>query len=1107
MTQPALSVNPTLTGTLTQNPHVSQAIQDMGGYGKFTEPSTQPNFGNQFTGRTFDSYNMEWERTQVIQTVINLYDHFKSVILMRCLPAVMTDRLNFAVRAVGLVPQFMQPTPEYATTKEVVMREEFRMHTLERYGIHYSGTMDSLDTPRGQLEKTLKEEGIVQILRNQAEFRSLFSLTQTHTLANLNKMRFGDAGLDFFSVAHKEIDDFGLFSINPEEGLRSMAERAESFINRTSGKVPDTMLVPPGSSFLIRNSQQIKTFALTISGGVETRLTDNLTALGNIGKQQQVFEAASANTYLKWGGHDPTDSLKIITEYAVHEPSGMDSMNMYNFKPQNMDIRIFDFNLQEFVLIPFTKSLENAHLFDSKTGGYCDKLESWFQKYQNNPNVVNRHFFVAENTSGNPQLIQVWGQMKPEDVGDGFRFAAQSLLGSMFGRDMDALARFSRAIANGIRLRNLIMNENPTLEYMIELESFAYTKGSIPPWKNQSYGSNYNFAKQTSLGSTKLPKRDPNMLYPVGFHGWNGICQIAYSEDTWGIKNEAKEFVNAVTGLANHIKKSIPSSFYLNPKSAPWFIHNPKDDSTYALISTLWDWDDCYAVTSGSSGLNPFPFRSLLGHITSVKWDNFTNPNKESIGNVIYTYLQNCTNDQQQKEMARKMVSYATTSLESSSGKKVLDLLLKGEPKSFITHAEKYPLVEENDISPSSTSIVPLIIPLAASESIDAFLEENPPNPPNPLILPPNPSAPTPTAPPPPSLSFSWKRVQYKGLSVVDSSAPARFESSFIDMDADNFGQKSRSKFARIGDYFGGNASQGRQSGHAEKSGHSDCMKWESFLRNKNHVDTFTEYAERMTACAIMATENTKQAWDTYLRCGFPLIKTIDWRPMIGIKTGCLISMVAGEDTGFTAYMEPKVTYGADPENQTYSGTLTIRTAPIIVKPENIFQSHDFFLRGYVGGWGTGFITTREDLTEMRNGTGHKSFGVLSTAVPWNWKPINNALSICGEFRAPNEYRNIPQGDTYPTASYYDEIYDFSGMCQSPHIGMFPSHLNGLMTGYAGRSYHLKWTEKTGGTTGNFTEEVMGTGHLKDVTYIDNIGVITGTRSAIPRSERKLPHY
>lgn len=1070
------------------------------GIQSFFEPNDQPNFGSKVTSRSFESYGQEIDQTQVITQVIGIFNSHQSVILQRCLPLVLVNKMVWKIRTLALTPGFARPTPEEGAARNVTTSEEVRRTTTRRYARGFEGPLGALDSANGRLDKLIKERGIMSQFYNLAVYQALYAILQINPLSKLNEMRFGTQNLRLFEVAQKEINDFGLFSIHGMEGLRSAASRGSQFIQQEVGMLPDTALIPAGSSFAINGIESKRTYTFHVKysdreGLVEDTVEDSIDSLGKIMTNMAVFEAVPLNVFRTFAGYDPTISETIVTQHVFQQSIDLNgSKKMYKFKPEKMNVRVFDYTKNDFVEITFLDSMKHAHLFKDD-GSYCQQLNDWYNRHVGtSPAALMEHFFIAQNPSGNPELIKIFGQMQPRYVGDGFRMAAQSILGKLFGSSEIEMVSFTKKIEAGISLRSRIKNQRPTRQYLDSLED-----------TNPVLYDNFGYAEQSSYGSIPLPPKQTGMLYPTGFHGLPGIYELAYSEHQWGenLRSQATEFVEAMDLLAMHLKKFIPKSPYLNPSNVPTYIKNTNQAESYALISVIWPWDLAYYVTGSGTKAFGNPFEGLLGESTKKMWDrmSLSSDKKESLKNRLNEYANSqSVNETVKQNMVRNMVTYATSITKQHSKKQktaVPNFEDEREWNDFVETASTLGITEENDYIGAAAPKAGYVMAIAQSSTIDNVIKSN-------------------------NLDWKW----FNGQSVLEitdrpyqikistgleteENVAQEYESQFT-MDADIEPVKSKTKYVlheSDREFIGANEPSGYTSTPSSTSGSIfSNTDWQSYKENLANINNSPELLENIVAIAVMNTPSNGIAWKNFVKAGaFPLFKFILWNPMIFVKTSPFVAMVGGEMTGFLAYMKPTATFGTNSRTQTYNGMLSMRLVPVIQKDQNIFVLENFFLRG-VRGWQTGFIDSADELLKHANGQGDPTKGLIATAVPWNCEQKYPGMSICGNFVAGAEMRDVPSESTYPTAGYYSHVYAFQRFCKPKEANMHPHQYSGIMTGYSGRMTCMKYTNRRGGNKGTYAKNV-GDGHLARLTFLHNKPVMQGIATVPPPNQIDWPVY
>jgi hypothetical protein len=1083
----AITGNPT-TGDNFSNSPASQFV----GINKFFEPQDQPNFGSKVTGRSFDSYGQEIDQTQVITQVIGVFNSHQSVVLQRCLPLVLVKNMVWKIRTLAITPGFARPTPEEGAMRNITTSEEVRRTTTQRYGLGYEGTLDSLNSYQGGVDKLLKERGIMSQFYNLAVYQALYAILQINPLSKLNEMRFGMPNLKFFDNAQKDINDFAMFSIHGMEGLRSAASRASQFIQQEVGMVPDTALIPAGSSFAINGIESKRTYTFHLQSGPqgleEAKVMDSIDSLGNLLTNMAVFEAVPLNVFKTFAGHDPTISETIVTQHVFQQSIDLkQSKKMYNFRSEKMNVRVFDYNKNAFVEITFLDSMKHAHLF-KEDGSYCNHLYEWYNRNKTNPSALMEHFLIAENPTGGPSLINILGQMQPRYVGDGFRMTAQSILGKLFVSEIE-MASFARKIESGITLRSRIRNQKPTREYLESLENTPST--TYPP-------DQWSYAEQSAYGSVPLPPKPSGMLYPTGFHGVNGIFEIAYSEHDWGqtLRADATAFAEGLDMLAKHLKKFIPQSRSMNSKNIPNFVKETSQSESYGLIGSIWQWDYAYFAAGSGPNFNN-QFEGLLGESTKKMWDKLDLNEKSKLSNRLNEYASSqAINETTKKTMVRNMVTYATSLMKQSHSRKkksLPDFDDENAWNEFVESSSTLGVTEENPYIGANAPRNGYVIAISQSPTIDRVILES-------------------------GLNWkwfngsSWFEINPSNAGSVqinseleESSNDLDIESQFT-MDADIEPAKSKTKYtlfeANESSYsFGAEPQQRATYGQIQPD-----SSWRSYMENEKRVSNNPDLLERIVSRAVMNTPANGITWENLAKQGaFPLFKFILWNPMVFVKTSPFAAMIGGEFTGFLAYMKPTATFGTNSRTQTYNGSLSMRLVPVIQKDQNIFVLRDFFIRG-VRGWGTGFIESADELLKHANGQGDPTKGLIATAVPWNCEQKYPGMSICGTFVAGAEMRDVPSEATYPTAGYYSHVYAFERFCKPKEGSMHPHQADGIMTGYSAEMTHMKFTDRLGGNKGTYAKYI-GSGHLARLTFINNKPVMQGVATVPPPNQIEWPVY
>ena len=224
-------------------------------------------------------------------------------------------------------------------------------------------------------------------------------------------------------------------------------------------------------------------------------------------------------------------------------------------------------------------------------------------------------------------------------------------------------------------------------------------------------------------------------------------------------------------------------------------------------------------------------------------------------------------------------------------------------------------------------------------------------------------------------------------------------------------------------------------------------------------------------------------------------------RPHMRFQMGGMVVGVGGEQTGFTVVGNSNFELSDEATTKTALGHYTTYFKPIIHTPKNVMVCPDAVFQGYHGGGGVRMTSYENYQRPSGNDPGlWNDIVVMGTTKD---DAMDGVLPLCGTFDGLNsgfksfEYLSSGGSKNFMLQMYSQRFQERTD--KGRYIGSRDESMEGMgnMDRYAYgdryRGYNLlcfqgrqKCFKATSEHTGEFSREIMGRGHLRDVEYVDS---------------------
>jgi hypothetical protein len=166
--------------------------------------------------------------------------------------------------------------------------------------------------------------------------------------------------------------------------------------------------------------------------------------------------------------------------------------------------------------------------------------------------------------------------------------------------------------------------------------------------------------------------------------------------------------------------------------------------------------------------------------------------------------------------------------------------------------------------------------------------------------------------------------------------------------------------------------------------------------------------------------------WSTMIDHDIPFpMSFLLFRMHIHVKSGCMLFMKSGEETGSLVIKEASISFQRNTSAFSVYVSSRFDAGACIAKPQNIFRQQAMACTGYRGGAGTSLWNPQRDADKFHNGDLTKDVFVM--AVPYNYKPKDNWTDITGQmdaayYASPGYRLSKPM---FPTAEAYRQVWQF----------------------------------------------------------------------------------
>jgi hypothetical protein len=142
-------------------------------------------------------------------------------------------------------------------------------------------------------------------------------------------------------------------------------------------------------------------------------------------------------------------------------------------------------------------------------------------------------------------------------------------------------------------------------------------------------------------------------------------------------------------------------------------------------------------------------------------------------------------------------------------------------------------------------------------------------------------------------------------------------------------------------------------------------------------------------------------------------------RPWMTYDVGTIIVMRAGRDTGETIIGERSFQMSANTQDRTIEGSMMYYGKAIVKKPKNVMVAPNVFIRGYVRGNNTEWVTG-EDLIEVeqKSGITESTHSLVAMLIPYGSKVTRHTWI---DYRGKNP--NTGNLEFHESAQFYQEVF------------------------------------------------------------------------------------
>jgi hypothetical protein len=195
----------------------------------------------------------------------------------------------------------------------------------------------------------------------------------------------------------------------------------------------------------------------------------------------------------------------------------------------------------------------------------------------------------------------------------------------------------------------------------------------------------------------------------------------------------------------------------------------------------------------------------------------------------------------------------------------------------------------------------------------------------------------------------------------------------------------------------------------------------------------FTNSLHRAVSMALLGCPITYPALSHFIQSNvvFPF-NMIYSRPYMTYDMSTGVCMKVGHSTGETLIGHADFQLGDNVVQKLHYGNFTFYSKSVVYTQQNVYLAEDMFSTGYIGGSGSEFFSSYQDMEDYNNGviTRHKS--LFAMIAPYTDVEYNNPIDITGRYSGDSAALNVDERQHFATAPFYTKLWNWGSQGQVP---------------------------------------------------------------------------
>jgi hypothetical protein len=195
----------------------------------------------------------------------------------------------------------------------------------------------------------------------------------------------------------------------------------------------------------------------------------------------------------------------------------------------------------------------------------------------------------------------------------------------------------------------------------------------------------------------------------------------------------------------------------------------------------------------------------------------------------------------------------------------------------------------------------------------------------------------------------------------------------------------------------------------------------------------FTTALHRTVSLALLGTPITQPALAHFIQSNvvFPF-NMIYARPYMTYDMSTGVCMKTGNTTGETLIGHADFQLGDNVVQKLHYGNFTFYSKSVVYRQQNVYLAEDMFSTGYIGGNGTEWFKTMNDMEDYTSGVKVRHKSIFAMLAPYSDVEYPNPIDITGQYSGDCQALNVDGKLHYASAPFYRHLWNWGSQGTVP---------------------------------------------------------------------------